>query len=238
MDVRPRGGLSFLPRGRPPLRVPTLVFHQGMRPVYMGALGPACRWPSQETPPHPHAVRGRGRKARSWPRAWHAEVPSGAGPSPHRRCRQKEVPSAATGVAQRAGHRMQEEHLQPGRGHRGQVPSMPLASRGAWLSSLALWASGCSPGAGTGRAPPRPTRRPDAQHCTGGRAGAAEPAGRLLRQRDSLTALQRRQEPELHFTSERKREVCPWTLQITAPLTTSKFLLKSLRTQRITVLEA
>lgn len=72
----------------------------------------------------------------------------------------------------------------------------------------------------------------------GGRAGAAEPTGRLLRQRDSLTASQRRREPELHFPSERKREVCPWTLQITAPLTTSKFLLKSLRTQRITVLEA
>lgn len=53
VDVRPRGGLSFLPRGRPPLRVPTLVFHQGMRPVYMGALGPACRQPSQETPPVP-----------------------------------------------------------------------------------------------------------------------------------------------------------------------------------------
>lgn len=68
---------------------------------------------------------------------------------------------------------MQEEHLQPGRGHRGQVPSMPLASRGAWLSGLALWASGCSPGAGTGRAPPRPTRRPDAQHCTG--AAGREP---------------------------------------------------------------
>lgn len=52
---------------------------------------------------------------------------------------------------------MQEEHLQPGRGHRGQVPSTPLASRGAWLSGLALWASGCSPGWDRkGPAPPHP----------------------------------------------------------------------------------
>lgn len=204
-------------------------FPSGNAPRVHGSAGSSLSPALPGNAPRPHAVRGRGRKARSWPRAWHAEVPSGAGPSPHRRCRQKEVPSAATGVARRAGHGMQEEHLLPGRGHRGQVPSMPLASRGAWLSGLALWASGCSPSAGTGRAPPRPTRRPDAQHCTG---------GRLLRQRDSLTASQRCREPELHFPSERKREVCPWTLQITAPLTTSKFLLKSLRTQRITVLEA